>query len=227
MTPADLDEVVELHVLCFPSYFLTRLGRQFLREFYLEAMAEIALVAVIDGDVAGTQLTFTRPSTTFLRMLRNGGARFAIAAAPTVGQGPWQAMRVALALLKPFQARRPKGEATAMFTAVNPNLRGKGIAKLLLKRMLAEADLVGVTSIHGENEDDPKLNSLYESVGFVKRKTHQTVDGRRKVEMWAAVKRATAMLAGDPDFQAAVIEAEQSPPSSIRPAVEGSTQGIS
>lgn len=67
-------------------------------------MTEIALVAVIDGDVAGTQLTFTRPYTAFLRMLRSGGGKFAMAAAPTAAQGPWQAVRVAMALVKPFQA---------------------------------------------------------------------------------------------------------------------------
>jgi GNAT superfamily N-acetyltransferase len=207
MTQADLDEVVDLHVLCFPSDFITRLGRPFLREFYRKAITEIALVAVLDGHVAGTQLTFTRASNTFLRMLLTGGFKFAKAAAPTAAQGPMQAARVALALVKPFQAWRPKGEATAMYTSVHPNHRGKGIAKLLLKRMIAEAELAGVSNIHGENDDEPQLNSLYESVGFVKGKAHQTVDGRRRVEMSSKVRRATAMLAVDPDFRAAAGEA--------------------
>ena len=207
MTLDDLDEVVELHILCFPRDFITRLGSSFLRQFYREAIREIALVAVLDGDVAGTQLTFMRASRTFLRMLMSGGVKFAKAAAPTAVQGPWQAGRVALALVKPFQAWRPKGEATAMYTAIHPDQRGKGIAKLLLKRMFAEAELAGVSSIHGENDDDPKLNSLYESVGFVKGKTRQTVDGRRRVEMTAKVRRAAAMLAADPDFRAAAGEA--------------------
>ena len=207
MTPADLDEVVALHIVCFPRDFVTRLGHSFLREFYREAMGEIALVALLDGHVAGTQLTFMRAGRTFLRMLVGGGVKFAKAAAPTAAQGPWQAARVALALAKPFQAWRPKGEATAMYTAVHPSQRGKGIAKLLLKRMLAEAELAGISSIHGENDDDPVLNSLYESVGFVKGKTRQTVDGRRRVGMSARVRRAVAMLASDPDFQAAAGEA--------------------
>jgi len=221
MTSADLDEVVELHVLSFPSYFITRLGRPFLREFYREAMAEIALVAVIDGDVVGTQLTFTQPSATFLRMLRSGGVKFAMAAAPTAAQGPWQAYRVALALLKPFQAWRPKGEATAMFTAVHPSRRGSGVAKLLLKRMIAEADLAGVSIIHGENEDDPRLNGLYESVGFVKSSTHHTLDGRHKVEMSSTVKSAIAMLAADPDFLAALHMAAGYTARPLLPAIEG------
>lgn len=224
MSAADLDEVVELHVLCFPTYFMTRLGQPFLREFYREAMAEIALVAVIDGRVVGTQLTFTRPSATFVRMLRSGGAKFAIAAAPTAARGPLQAFRVALALLKPFQARRPKGEATAMFTAVHPSRRGSGVAKLLLKRMIAEADLAGVSSIHGENEDDPRLNSLYERVGFVRvGTTRQLLDGRRKVEMSLTVKTAIAMLGADPDYLAAVHETARRP---ARPLLSGSRPAV-
>jgi GNAT superfamily N-acetyltransferase len=207
MTLADLDEVVDLHIICFPGDFISMLGRPFLYEFYRKAMAEIALVALLDGRVAGAQLTFMRASTTYLRMLLTGGVKFAKAAVPTAAQGPRQAAVVALALVKPFQAWRPKGEATAMYTSVHPNYRGKGIANLLLKRMLAEAELAGVSSIHGENDDDPILNSLYESVCFVKGKTRQTVDGRRRVEMSVRVRRATAMLATDPDFRAAAGEA--------------------
>lgn len=109
-----------------------------------------------------------------------------------------------------------------MFTAVHPTCRGTGIAKLLLKRMVAEADLADITSIHGENEDDPKLNSLYESVGFVKCRTHLTLDGRRKVEMSSLVRTAKALLAADPDFQAAVDEAARSAACSFEPIVEGS-----
>jgi GNAT superfamily N-acetyltransferase len=208
MTTADLDEVVAIHLMAFPDNFISRLGRPFLLEFYREALAEIALVAVLDRRVVGTQLTFTQPGGTFLRMLMRRGAQFARAAAPTALQGPWQAFKVSMALFKPLQARRRQGEAIAMYTAVDPCVRGKGVARLLLKRMIAETDLAGVTSIHGENEDDPRLMRLYESVGFHKVGTlAQGLNGRPMIETAMNIKVALADLAGDPDFLSAVHDA--------------------
>ncbi|HEY8952811.1 MAG TPA: hypothetical protein VIP78_09655 [Candidatus Dormibacteraeota bacterium] len=110
-----------------------------------------------------------------------------------------------------------------MFTAVHTIRRGGGVATLLLKRMIAEADLAGVSTIHGENEDDPRLNTLYESAGVKVRTYRQSPDGRRKVEMSMTVKLAMAMLATDPDFEAAVHEAARYRACPLLPAIDGSS----
>lgn len=208
MRVGDLDDIVELHIACFPNYFITGLGRPFLREFYRESLNDIALVAVVDGVIAGSQLTFVRPAKTFGRMLAFGGTKFARLAAPAAARGPLQAVRVALGVLKPVHAWRRKGEAIAMFTAVDPRFRGRGVARQLLKRMIADAWLRRVTVIHGENDDDPNLNRLYESIGFKKAGVTRNPFGPAKVKMMAVVNDSAERLAGDCDYERALAEAQ-------------------
>lgn len=53
----DLDEVVNLHIEIFPDYFLTALGKEILRLYYMQFMditdKNIVAVAVRSGEIVG------------------------------------------------------------------------------------------------------------------------------------------------------------------------------
>lgn len=190
----DVSDVVELHMAAFGEYFMTQLGRSFLTAFFTESLTEIALVATMNGRVAGYHLTVTDPGQFYATALRTHGFAFAWAAIRAAMAKPGLAPRAAIGVLKPWRSRRPRGVATAMFTAVSPEAQGGGLAKGLLHRMIVEAHARQTRVILGENRNDPKLNSLYERVGFEIGEPEPDADGELYVRTYMDVEAAYSAL---------------------------------
>lgn len=170
MTERDVSRVVEIHLAAFQGFFLTFLGPRFLRLLYAEAVAlgEIALVAEVEGVLAGFVMGSESPGRFFKQILRRRLVAFALAAAPAVLRRPAVAARVARALVKPGSAARAGGTATLMSLGVDPSVQGAGAGKALVNAFLGEASRRGSTKVDLTTDkiDNDRTNAFYRGLGF-------------------------------------------------------------
>ena len=163
MVREDISEVIDLHLRLFDDTF-AQLGRRFLRHFYHLHLDEIALVAIVEGRVAGYHLTSTRGRPSLLTLMRLGGLPLVVSTLRTtaLAKAAWRH----LSAPRRRTSRGRRASAFSLYTAVAPEAQRRGIAKLLLREMVVQAALRGIRAIEGEHEDDPNLHSLYQSAGF-------------------------------------------------------------
>jgi ribosomal protein S18 acetylase RimI-like enzyme len=146
----DVPQVVAVHLRSFPDFFLTHLGPAFLRRFYAQFVdhdAHVGTVAVTDGRVVGFIVGTTDAprlyhafyrrhfpwiaGLTALRLLTDGYVRRHI-----VGRLS-HVLRAVRALL-PGAPRRPPARSSdvpnrLLSIAVDPDLRGRGVARRMLE----------------------------------------------------------------------------------------------
>lgn len=170
MARADVARVVEVHLSAFPGFFLSFLGPRFLRLFYAEAVAlgEITLVAEVEREVVGFVMGSVSPGAFFKALLRRRALLFAWHALPAVVRNPKTAFRIARALAKPGDARKPAGTATLMSLGVAQATQGSGSGKALVQAFLREAALRGckVVDLTTDKVGNDRTNAFYRRLGF-------------------------------------------------------------
>lgn len=171
MAYCDVNRVVDVHLSAFPGFFLSFLGRRFLRLFYSEALAlgEIALVGDTGDDVIGFVMGSAAPRCFFRNLLRRRAFRFAVAAAPALTRQPRSALRLLRALQKPRDACRPQGTATLMSLGVVRGSQGTGAGTLLVRAFLSEAARRGahIVDLTTDKLANDRTNVFYRNLGFV------------------------------------------------------------
>lgn len=170
MTLGDAPRVADVHLAAFPGFFLSFLGRRFLRLFYSQAVAlgEITLVAEAGGQVVGLVMGSSRPGRFFKALLQRRLFAFALAALPAVARQPSTALRVLRALRKPRSAEKPEGTSTLMSIAVDPATQSVGAGKALVRAFVEEARRRGSSKVDltTDNADNDRVNRFYSSLGF-------------------------------------------------------------
>ncbi len=182
----DIAGTVGVHLSAFQGFFLSFLGPKFLTHFYAEAvrLGEIALVADAGERLIGFVMGSVRPERFYRQLLRRGALRFAWAAAPAVLKRPTAAVRVARALGKPREARKPAGTATLMSLAVAPAAQRVGAGHKLLEAFLSEARGRGARKVDltTDKTDNARTMGFYTHAGFRPAREIVTREGRVLVE---------------------------------------------
>jgi GNAT superfamily N-acetyltransferase len=196
MTYEDVAQVVDMHLRLFHDT-PALLGPRFLREFYRHNLHEIALVATLGRRVVGYHLTFTDERESTSALLRRDGLRLALAGISSLLRHPRLLVRLPASLRRRMTSP-DSGKALSLYTAVASEAQGRGIAKDLLRRMVTDAAARGIVAIEGEQEDDPRLWRLYESVGFRPTGEVRVSGGRKEIPVILVVKEAMERLAAGP-----------------------------
>ena len=178
---------VELHVHAFPDFFLTFLGRKFLRQLYLVYCADpttIALVAVraSGGEILGTVIGPLEPASFYKRLLLKRWWRFGIAACGAVLRKPGIVPRL-------FRAVRYRGDepteghkrALLASIAVSPAAQGLGVGKLLTQGFLSRARAAGLPGafLTTDAEHNDAVNTFYQRQGWKLEGTFSTPEHRK------------------------------------------------
>lgn len=183
----DVPAVVEIHLAAFPNFFLTFLGREFLRTYYrcIVEFRQIGFVADQGGEMSGFVTGIENGAGFYRRALMAHGARFCLAALRAVLEQPVVVIpRLARAVLK-----RPSGgpehssaRATSLTSiAVKPTSSGGGIGHALVAAFRDESARRGFRTIFLETDADDNAAALrfYEREGFLLWRTYTTKEGRR------------------------------------------------
>lgn len=180
--------VVDLHMQAFPDFFLTFLGRSFLRQMYLcyqDDPATIALVASrkTDDEILGAVIGPLQVASFYKRILVRRWWRFALAALGAVLRRPSVVPRLLRAVR--YRGDAPVGEtdrALLASIAVSPAAQGMGVGKLLTMAFLAKVREAGLPGAYltTDAENNDVVNAFYRRQGW-KVESRFTTPEKRKM----------------------------------------------
>jgi ribosomal protein S18 acetylase RimI-like enzyme len=192
MTPADLQEVVEVHLASFPGFFLTFLGRRFLTLLYEQMQHDdegVVLVAASADRIAGFVAGVRHQGGFYQRLIARKKWAFARAAFWAVLRRPAILPRLVRALRRPAEAQRSAAAACLMSIAVRPEAAGQRIGQQLVRAFCGEmwqrgAPAVCLTTDRDSNE---LTNRFYQQLGFQLSSTFVTPEGRAMNEYFISL----------------------------------------
>lgn len=191
----DLPPIVDLHMAAFPGFFLTFLGRRFLRMLYrqiIEREIGVLLVAEEDGQLRGLVGGVTRQSGFYRSLVRENLFGFAWASAGAVLRRPTIILRLLRALRRAGEANESASEACLMSLAVHPDSSGQGIGRRLVEAFCEELrrrncpDICLTTDV----EDNEAVNRFYRRLGFGIARRYSTSEGRLMYEYVRPLRNA-------------------------------------
>ena len=173
-TLEDLRGIVAIHQKAFQDFFLTRMGRDFLRRYYalvLKYRAGIILVSERCGLLEGFACGFVEPSEFYRLMWRNKWV-FALPALSALIRHPSLFAGVMYGVQRiqtsAFTSELSARSCELSSIAVAPEVSGNGLGKALVQAFLKQsrsmnAQYVYLTTDADENES---ANRLYLQAGF-------------------------------------------------------------
>jgi ribosomal protein S18 acetylase RimI-like enzyme len=181
----DVAAVVAVHLRAFPSFFLSFLGPRFLREFYSSFLVDPmgrGFVAVDEsGRMLGVVVGPLNPAGYFKRLLKRRWWAFCLASVSAVLRRPTVAPRLFRAVV--YRGEAPDGPVRALLSsiAVDPQVQGGGVGRLLVERWVAEVRAAGGTGcfLTTDAEGNEAVNAFYRKLGWKLEGSYCTTEGRR------------------------------------------------
>lgn len=172
-TSEDVIAVAEVHVTAFPKFFLTTMGRRFLRELYsgfLNHSSGILLVAEEAGAVVGFVAGTSSPNIFFPAIRKRRGLYFLVSALPALFRNPIVVAR------KLYSAVFYRGDspvnlengALLSSIAVVPEALGKGVGRDLLEQFELEmcSRSAGFVYLTTDQVGNDRVNAFYRKCGY-------------------------------------------------------------
>ncbi len=131
-------EAADVHMAAFPDFFLSFLGRGFLRELYRAFAADERSISLVgenpqDGQVFGLVAGTLDPGAFFKALLMKRWWAFGISSLPALIRRPKAAGRVFRALAYRGDSPNDKRRALLSSIAVSPGQQGTGLGSALLR----------------------------------------------------------------------------------------------
>ncbi len=173
MAITDIERVVNIHIHAFPQFFLTELGKGFIRELYKDFVineSSICKVVLYDSIIMGFVVGSLKPRSLFKKLLIKNGYKFLWYTLNALVRNPY---KVTIKLVYAFRYR---GEPPSNFQnpallssiGVDPQSERKGIGKSLLHSFCDEAFLCGADCVYLTTDkiNNDKVNNFYIMNGF-------------------------------------------------------------
>lgn len=183
----QIDEVVSIHLAAFEGFFLTFMGRGFLRRMYAsycEHSGSALLGAFSDGNLAGFLAYSENMSGLYRFMLTRKLFPFVWYSLGAFFRRPVVFLRLIRALLKPSEARREEAYVELASIGVRPDMRLLGTGSQLVAALKKRIDFTRYAYITLETDavDNEAANLFYQKNGFVLERTYETREGRKMRE---------------------------------------------
>lgn len=195
-TKDDLPQIVDVHIAAFEGFFLTLMGKPFLRKMYQAFCSEqfgVMQVAIdesqrIVGFAAGT----VAPDQYFPALRKKMWFKFLLAAVPGIIKNPLKVLR------KLYHAMFYKGDKpatlqqTALLSsiAVLPEMAGKSLGKALLTEFERQVELAGIKSLYltTDKHGNDSVVGFYIKAGYQIESEFTQPDGRQMLRLTKSFK---------------------------------------
>lgn len=182
-----IDAVTAVHMETFPGFFLTFMGKGFLRKMYLsycEYSKASLLCATEDGRVLGFLAYACDMSGLYKYMIRHHLLAFGFYSAGAFFRKPSVFMRLLRAFLKPSETRREEAYVELASIGTAPAAKRGGIGTALIEALKARVDFDTYAYITLETDavDNDAANRFYLKNGFTLARTYETHEGRKMNE---------------------------------------------
>lgn len=182
-----IDSIVEIHLQTFQGFFLTFMGRGFLRQMYRSYCNERSsglLTAEENGVPVGFLAYSGDMSGLYNYMIRKRLPAFAWYSLGAFFRRPAVFMRLLRAFLKPGESSRTETYMELASIGVSPIAKSKGIGTKLVEELKKRTDFEEYAYITLETDaaDNEEANRFYLKNGFYLEREYKTREGRRMNE---------------------------------------------
>ena len=188
-----INAIVDIHMKTFEGFFLTFLGRGFLRQMYtsycLHEPSEL-YVAEEDGKPLGFVAYSADMSGLYKFMIKKKLIPFAWYALGGFLRRPSAFMRLVRAFLKPGESRREENYIELSSIGVSPEVKSRGVGSMLISHVKdsVDFDTYEYISLETDAENNELANHFYKKNGFVLVREYETREGRKMNEYRYGVK---------------------------------------
>lgn len=182
-----INEIVTIHLNTFTGFFLTFMGRGFLKQMY-QSYCDYAesglLVAEEDGKALGFLAFSSNFSGLYKFMIKTRLIQFGWYSIGAFFKRPSAFMHIISAFLKPGEAKREEKYVELSSIGVDPNVKSKGIGSKLIDALKDNVDFNKFAYINLETDavDNEGAIHFYEKNGFVRERMFETDEGRKMYE---------------------------------------------
>lgn len=183
-----VEAVVQIHLDTFQGFFLTFMGRGFLRQLYRSYCEheESGLLGAFDENekLIGFLAYSSQLSGLYKYMIKKRLIPFGWYAMGAFLRKPKVFMRLVRAFLKPSESRREETYVELASIGVSPAAKGTGVGSQLIDTLKKNVDFEKYAYINLETDatDNEVANGFYVKNGFVLYRTFQTHEGREMNE---------------------------------------------
>ena len=183
-----VEQVVEIHMKAFSGFFLTFLGKGFLKQLYLGYLENknsgIFVARNSEDKVVGFLAFSNNLSDLYKSLIKKRIVLFAWYGLLATIKNPKAMKRLLGAFLKPGESVRTEKYCELASIGVDPEYGGYGIGSLLINALKAKVDFSKIEYITLETDsvDNDKANDFYKKNGFILFRTFETPEGRQMNE---------------------------------------------
>ena len=182
-----INEIVSIHLNTLTGFFLTFMGRGFLRQMYqsyCDHDESGLLVAEEDGKALGFLAFSSNFSGLYKFMIKTRLIQFGWYSIGAFFKRPSAFMHIISAFLKPWEAKREEKYVELSSIGVDPNVKSKGIGSKLIDALKDNVDFNKFAYINLETDavDNEGAIHFYEKNGFVRERMFETDEGRKMYE---------------------------------------------
>ena len=182
-----IDNIVTIHMKTFNGFFLTFMGRGFLKQMYrsyCEHENSGLLVAEVNDKPVGFLAYSSDYSGLYKYMIRKYLIVFAWYSIGAFFRKPTTFMHIIKAFLKPSEARRKERYVELSSIGVDPMYKSKGIGSQLIDRLKEIVDLKEHAYISLETDaiNNEAAIQFYKKNGFVMQRLYETDEKRKMYE---------------------------------------------
>ena len=188
----DIGKIVSVHMETFTGFFLTFMGRGFLKSMYSSYCqhGDSELLAAYDGEILIGFLAWSADMSGLYKfMIKKKLIPFAWYSLGAFFRKPKVFMRLIRAFLKPGESERAEAYVELASIGVDPSVKSRGVGSALIDELKTRVDFSKYEYITLETDADNNeaANRFYQKNGFVLERTYETNEGRRMNEYrWRA-----------------------------------------
>ncbi len=179
-----IDRIVAIHLDTFQGFFLTFLGRGFLKQMYssyCDHRPSGLLAAFDDGNnLVGFLAYSSEMSGLYKHMIKTRLIPFMWYSLGAFLRKPAVFMRLVRAFLKPGEAKRSEAYVELASIGVSPDAKSKGIGSQLISslKQLVDFSKYAYITLETDAVNNEGANAFYVKNGFVLQRSYTTSEGR-------------------------------------------------
>lgn len=182
-----IDDIVSIHLDTFQGFFLSFMGRGFLKLMYCSYVEHInsgILVSFENEKPIGFLAYSSNLSGLYKYMLKKKVIQFAWYSVGAFLRKPSVFMRLVRAFLKPSEAKRKEKYIELASIGVTPNAKSKGVGSQLIETLKSMVNFNEFAYIKLETDaiNNEVANHFYLKNGFIIEKEFETSEGRKMFE---------------------------------------------
>jgi len=182
-----IDDIADVHIWAFSGFFLTFMGKGFLRAMYksyCEHPNSGLLLATEEDCLVGFLAYSADMSGLYKYMIKKRLPLFAWYSCSALCKKPVIFMRLLRAFLRPSEAKREESYVELASICVRPEIKSKGVGTALINELKSIVDFDNYSYIKLETDakDNDAVNAFYVKNGFVLDNVYKTPEGREMNE---------------------------------------------